>query len=184
MKPLAPLIRANNPSGNPGVNFMGGIHPRLKRPVGRRLAVAAQALISSKGKQPLTGPTIVGCTHKQADTGAGTLTLTFNASLLGNDEVLVQDFNTNMSTWQGVDSLTAMVCGGAPPPSYPAGLTCQKKCEAAGHCARGLVSCDQLPSCGQGCEVAAAGASLAECKVRAVWGVQGSSCSIRAGLAV
>ena len=28
MQPYAALIRANNPSGNPGVNFMGGIHPR------------------------------------------------------------------------------------------------------------------------------------------------------------
>ena len=30
------LSRDNNPSGVPGVNFMGGIHPRLKRPAGKR----------------------------------------------------------------------------------------------------------------------------------------------------
>ena len=36
MQPYAPAIRQNSPSGVPGVNFMGGIHPRLKRPVGAR----------------------------------------------------------------------------------------------------------------------------------------------------
>jgi hypothetical protein len=36
MQPYAPAIRENSPSGVPGVNFMGGIHPRLKRPVGAR----------------------------------------------------------------------------------------------------------------------------------------------------
>ena len=113
-----------------------------------------------------------------------------------------------MSTWGGVDSLTLMVCGSAPPPppgqktrlfcdaifvlkihrftktgsgqTYLVGkgalkkgvmrflagppLSCADKCQAAGHCAVGLVSCGQAPSCGQGCEVAAAGASLEECK--------------------
>jgi hypothetical protein len=65
----------------------------------------------------------------------------------------------------GVDSLTAMVCGSAPPtPAPPGGMSCQQKCEAAGHCATGLISCGQSPSCGQGCEVAAAGATLEQCK--------------------
>jgi hypothetical protein len=160
------VIRANNPSAScgqaPGVNFMGGIHPRLKRPVGHRLAVAAAALLhpeKSGGAPFMTGPTISGCSYS-----AGSLTLKFNKTLLGSDTIAVQDFDTNMSNWNGVDSLTAMVCGSAaaPPPGPP--MTCQEKCEAAGHCAVGLISCGQSPSCGQGCEVAAAGAALDECK--------------------
>ena len=55
--------------------------------------------------------------------------------------------------WAGVDSLSAMVCGSSPPPA-PGSLTCEEKCQAAGHCASGLVSCGQQPSCAQGCAVA------------------------------
>ena len=148
VKPLAALIRANNPSGVPGVNFMGGIHPRLKRPVGRRLAVAAAALLAKK--IPLTGPTISGCRHTTSKgNGTGSLTLQFNLTLLGTDDVVVRQFNNDMSSWSGVDSLTAMICASTPPPAPNGSLSCQSKCEAAGHCATGLISCDQLPSCGQ-----------------------------------
>lgn len=180
MQPYAALVRANNPSGNPGVNFMGGIHPRLKRPVGHRLAVAAAALLHSadpSNPEPLTGPTIAGCSVTGGGGGGGgggvgggvgstpTLTLQFDKKLLGNDDVSVQPFETNMSLWNGVDSLTAMVCASTPPsPPPPASMPCQQKCEAAGHCSAGLVSCDQLPSCGQGCMVAEAGATLDECR--------------------
>ena len=137
---------------------MGGIHPRLKRPVGRRLAVAAVALLHPSGDgppTPLTGPTIAGCRYEAAagGGGGGKLQLMFNQTLLGDDDVLVQEFNTNTSEWAGVDSLTAMVCGSSPPPA-PGSLTCEEKCQAAGHCASGLVSCGQQPSCAQGCAVA------------------------------
>ena len=47
LRPLAKLVRANDPSSVPGNNFMGGIHPRLKRPVGRRLAYAAARMHSN-----------------------------------------------------------------------------------------------------------------------------------------
>jgi hypothetical protein len=160
MRPYAPLIRQNAPSGNPGVNFMGGIHPRLKRPVGHRLAVAAASMLGGSSV-PLTGPTIAGCTYK---TGAPSLSLKFNTTLLAGDTIQVQDFNTNVSTWTGVDSLTLMVCASAAPPPPGPPLTCQEKCEAAGHCTVGLGSCNQQPSCAQGCAVAAVGASLEECK--------------------
>lgn len=167
MQPYATLIRANDPSGLPGINFMGGIHPRLKRPVGHRLAVAAVALLhpaDPTAPVPLTGPTIAGCSHAEAGQ-ASTLTLKFDTKLLGDDDVQVRPFETNMSLWAGVDSLTAMVCASAPPPPpLPGGETCQKKCEAAGHCSVGLTSCDQLPSCGQGCMVAEAGATLEVCR--------------------
>jgi hypothetical protein len=86
----------------------GGIHPRIKRPVGRRLAHAAarqlkrqaaeqqaqkaqQRLGGSEqesalsgggggggGSGAITGPTIAGCTAT-----ASSLTLKFNSSLLG-----------------------------------------------------------------------------------------------------
>ena len=81
---------------------MGGIHPRLKRPVGRRLAVAAVALLHPSGDgppTPLTGPTIAGCRYEAAagGGGGGKLQLMFNQTLLGDDDVLVQEFNTNTS---------------------------------------------------------------------------------------
>ena len=81
---------------------MGGIHPRLKRPVGRRLAVAAVALLHPSGDgppTPLTGPTIAGCRYEAAagGGGGGKLQLMFNQTLLGDDDVLVQEFRTNTS---------------------------------------------------------------------------------------
>jgi len=170
LRPLAPLVRANDPSGVPGNNFMGGIHPRLKRPVGRRLAVAAAALLQHAGT-PVTGPTIAGCqlsgggsSHDDND-GKKTLTLTFNSTLLGVDSILVQPFNTNMSQWSGVDSLGAMVCASALPSARvgDAAMTCEDKCHASGHCCTGLVSCDQQPSCAQGCAIATVTPSLDEC---------------------
>ena len=83
----APLVRKNAPSGVPGNNFMGGIHPRLKRPVGRRLAVAAAAL---RNGTVLTGPTIAGCSATSVDGATTALTIHFNKMLLGDDAVVVQ----------------------------------------------------------------------------------------------
>jgi hypothetical protein len=83
----APLVRKNAPSGVPGNNFMGGIHPRLKRPVGRRLAVAAAAL---RNGTVLTGPTIAGCSATSVDGATTALTIHFNKTLLGDDAVVVQ----------------------------------------------------------------------------------------------
>jgi len=40
--------------------FMGGIHPRSKKPVGYRLAAAAFSLVYN-GTGPEAGPTISGC---------------------------------------------------------------------------------------------------------------------------
>jgi hypothetical protein len=68
---------------------MGGIHPRLKRPVGRRLAVAAASMMHATAAAagaagdgggdvfasalPLTGPTIAGCSYgsSTANTAGG-----------------------------------------------------------------------------------------------------------------
>ena len=98
LAPLAPLIRLNAPSGEPGMNFMGPIHPRLKRPVGRRLAVALLALggVTSGAR---TGPTLSGCS-----VSAQTMSLSFNASLLGNEGLALRPFDANMSQWYSKQS--------------------------------------------------------------------------------
>ena len=72
--------------------YMGGIHPRDKRPVGLRLATAAAVLvygIGAEAKDPYTGPTIAGCSH---DAAAKTITLRFNQTLLGNDAVMLTSY--------------------------------------------------------------------------------------------
>jgi sialate O-acetylesterase len=129
LRPLAKLVRANAPSSLPGNNFMGGIHPRLKRPVGRRLAYAAARMLKQQQRAVLgqsaadgvgadgamTGPTIAGCTL-----AAGKFELTFNASLLGGEGLLLRSFDSNSSNWAPEpgwagpgpihDSLGLMVC--------------------------------------------------------------------------
>jgi hypothetical protein len=100
MQHTAAWIRRNAPSGNPGGNFMGSIHPRLKRPVGRRLAYAAARMMKQQQSQlhgapddagAMTGPTIAGCSYS---TG-GALELKFNVSLLGGEALLLRDFDAN-----------------------------------------------------------------------------------------
>ena len=66
--------------------YMGPIHPRLKKPLGARLAAAAMSVVYG-GKDAPTGPTIAGC----AVAGAS-LTLSFEW-LLGGDTVVVQGYN-------------------------------------------------------------------------------------------
>ena len=129
LKPLENLVKANQPSGIPGNNFMGGIHPRLKRPVGRRLAVAAVNLIPqyraispyAQVQTAKTGPTIAGCSlslgldEQQQEgvaghghghghghgvqTSAHQLQLHFNASLLGTESLLLRPWDADMSRW-------------------------------------------------------------------------------------
>ena len=75
----------------PGVScltpfYMGpGIHPRLKAPVGGRLAAGAFATVYGFGG-PVTGPTLAGCAIS-AD--GASLTLTFNATLLAGAALTV-----------------------------------------------------------------------------------------------
>eukprot|EP00937_MAST-01D_sp_MAST-1D-sp2_P001328 g1328.t1 len=175
LAPLEALIRKNAPSGVPGNNFMGGIHPRLKRPVGRRLALAGLAQMLKRDRRDNaaaagalaalgaeTGPTIAGCRRARGGGGGAEdddddrIDITFNASLLGADAVLLQPgFETNASAWAGVDSLGAMVCASpAPAPGPAPAINCTQQCVAAGHCCVGLHSGDQQPSCAQGCAMA------------------------------
>eukprot|EP01050_Picozoa_sp_SAG11_P033674 SAG11_NODE_11546_length_753_cov_1.155963_1_plen_160_part_10 len=96
---------------------MGGIHPRLKRPAGRRLAIAAVNLIPNyraispraQTQTAKTGPTLAGCSlsslvAEQQDDGHGQtsahkLQLHFNASLLGKESLLLRPWDADMSHW-------------------------------------------------------------------------------------
>ena len=66
--------------------YMGGIHPRSKKPVGERLAQAAFNSVYG-GSAAFTGPTLAGCALTNS-----TLTIEFDISLLRGDTVVVQRF--------------------------------------------------------------------------------------------
>eukprot|EP00041_Stephanoeca_diplocostata_P008440 m.125345 g.125345 ORF g.125345 m.125345 type:complete len:736 (-) comp17323_c0_seq1:544-2751(-) len=68
--------------------YMGGLHPRSKRPVGQRLARAAFNTVYG-GTAAYTGPVLAGCTLS-----ASTLTIAFNTSLLRGDRVALQPYAT------------------------------------------------------------------------------------------
>ena len=86
---------------------MGGIHPRLKQPVGQRLAMAAFSVVYN-GSTPAGGPTVSGCQYSPATTtapgsntvarvvngpGAATLTVKFSGAQLAGETVAVQPYN-------------------------------------------------------------------------------------------
>lgn len=97
--PLAPAIEADA-----APDYMGGIHPRIKSPVGRRLA---HALYHSQlgGTAAYTGPTISSCA-----VAGSTVTILYNASLLRGEAVLVSPFDTDMAKWGTDDSSSFMLC--------------------------------------------------------------------------
>ena len=135
---------------NKAPSFMGGIHPRFKHEVGRRLALAYRGTV---------GPTLSGCGvvsggDRGADRGgksplgsaaavvgatATAIEVSFNSTLLGGDALLLQwahdDQRYNMSTWNSDDASTMMVClspassssssssSSSPPPPSPSCLT-------------------------------------------------------------
>jgi hypothetical protein len=90
--------------------YMGGLHPRLKSPVAKRLAQAYYNLAMG-GTGALTGPTIAGC--RVAASGPGTTivaTVTYNATLLRGDSVSVSPFDADMANWGLGDAPTFMAC--------------------------------------------------------------------------
>lgn len=95
LAPLAPLIK--NSSATP--TFMGSLHPRLKEPVGRRLAAALVAL-KHGGNGTVTGPTISGCTYDQPNQR---ITLHFNKTLLKNDVVAITRTQTPIPPLPPID---------------------------------------------------------------------------------
>lgn len=100
MLPLAAMIRNDSTP-----SYMGGIHPRIKPPVGVRLAQAFLNGIRGDGSKAATGPTISSCT-----TSSNSITVRYNSTLLRNERVTVSSFNTDMSTWGTNDSLFFMAC--------------------------------------------------------------------------
>ena len=69
--------------------YMGpGIHPRLKKPVGQRLAAAALASVYGWGG-PVTGPTLAGCAVAP---GGASLALRFNTTLLAGGALAVAPY--------------------------------------------------------------------------------------------
>jgi sialate O-acetylesterase len=70
---------------------MGPIHPRIKKPLGKRLALAAHNLVYG-GAGAYTGPTISGCTASTS-----VITLYFNRTLLRGGAVAVKDYTVSGS---------------------------------------------------------------------------------------
>ena len=82
--------------------FMGGIHPRVKRIIGQRLAKAARHVAYGDATQPYTGPVLVSCEMTPEPYYPGRepdpkhalpvpgprLRLTFNTTLLGETDSL------------------------------------------------------------------------------------------------
>lgn len=67
--------------------YMGPIHPRDKKVIGSRLAQSSA--VSVYGQQGAsTGPTLAGCQKTGNE-----ITLQFDQKLLGNDKVIVQDYD-------------------------------------------------------------------------------------------
>jgi sialate O-acetylesterase len=121
-------------------SFMGGIHPRVKHEVGRRLALAFDGV---------GAPTLAGCTLRPrgGPSDAGGIELRFNLSSSqagagGGDDALLLQWTAadyNMSGWAGQDSSSLMVCVG--PPAGEAGD------EQDSALWRGLSRRQQLGSC-------------------------------------
>eukprot|EP01060_Flectonema_neradi_P035146 TRINITY_DN637_c0_g1_i15.p1 TRINITY_DN637_c0_g1~~TRINITY_DN637_c0_g1_i15.p1 ORF type:complete len:687 (+),score=156.87 TRINITY_DN637_c0_g1_i15:46-2106(+) len=121
LKYLYPAVKNNS-----APFFMGGIHPRIKSPVGRRLALAYYNSILG-GTGVFAGPTISGC-----QMSSDSIEVKFNKTLLRNDKIMVQDFNLTGV----VESLSFMTCTGASPYANESVCACSGwnyvKCTARG----------------------------------------------------
>ena len=104
----------------------------MKRPVGRRLAIAAVNLIPeyrsisplARSQTAKTGPTLAGCSlvakQMEGSTRGNRLQLHFNASLLGDESLLLRPWDADMRNWASkttgstivtkADSAGLMVC--------------------------------------------------------------------------
>jgi hypothetical protein len=143
---------------------MGGLHPRAKQTIGRRLALAASAVAYGHKEVPFTGPKLKNCTilpqnvqcfpgQAECPTTPGhspiaqrQITLNFDEKLLGDDAVQV--WATSPDT-EGLAMTTAYNCLNA---------TCF---EACGHNASCVEGCAQLksPQCSLGLAVSPLGPS-------------------------
>ena len=129
LRPMFPLALLHDE----GMLLNAPIHPRLKWPVGRRLATAYKNLMLG-GTDTYTGPTLAGCT---LDTAAETVAIRYNTTLLRNDKIMLQPFNGTGVT----DSQSMMVCTGA----YPGANASSCACSQWGN-VNGTPHCDVGPS--------------------------------------
>eukprot|EP01051_Picozoa_sp_SAG22_P013422 SAG22_NODE_1501_length_4280_cov_1.812963_1_plen_310_part_00 len=88
----------------PGTPTEGGIHPRTKLPLGKRLAGAAFNVVYG-GTGANTGPTLSSCT-----VGTTSITIEFNTTLLAGDHVVLNPYNSALNNFV------------APPPEVPANI--------------------------------------------------------------
>jgi len=86
--------------------FMGGIHPRVKKIVGIRLAKAAQALVYGDSDTVWTGPVIQGCA-----VNGNTILLSFDREKLKQDAIMVLDGTTQAIPLGGLGALAKNITG-------------------------------------------------------------------------
>ena len=68
--------------------YMGGIHPRVKKPLGKRLAQAAWSLVYGNDDVAWTGPVVSGCTVSDEE-----IVVTFNETFLKGDTIVVSNYS-------------------------------------------------------------------------------------------
>ena len=115
VRPLAAAIRNNT-----APFYMGPIHPRLKREVGRRLAVTMLTNAS--------GPTIAGCS---ADLDSSTLDIHFDVA---NEAIHVQRFDNNASQVSGNDNSGLFACVAGENHPTQDGNANESTCACLGEC--------------------------------------------------
>merc|ERR1712124_128069 len=73
-------------------------------PSGKRIAKAASVIAYNK-PGPYTGPTISGCSATD-----GKITVHFNSTILGSDEVVVKDYSKTMKSAMQVLTNSSLFC--------------------------------------------------------------------------
>ena len=95
---------------------LGTLHPRMKKPLGKRLAQGLHAT-AYNGAMPVSGPVIAGC---QVSADARSLVLEFNGTLLKGDGVV---FNTSNTVAKEDTALYVLVNDTAFGPEWIAAVT-------------------------------------------------------------
>lgn len=83
------------------------IHPRVKKPIGTRLAQSLWALVTGDPNVAWVGPVLSGCAVEEASDGSRTLRIKFNATMLGNDTIELSAYNKSEEasvTWALMDA--------------------------------------------------------------------------------